>query len=138
MTSNSKSLGEIFKHENNFNNWISENLDELSKIFTVDFDFQQKDSTKEGLRVNILAKFTSYNDDGNKKHTVIIESQLDTSDRKHLEQLITDGEQHDAKYCIWIAADFRPGHMRTLELLNELRMEGDRYFFCGSCGNTLN
>ncbi|MCY3410147.1 MAG: hypothetical protein INQ03_00790 [Candidatus Heimdallarchaeota archaeon] len=39
------------------------------------------------------------------------------------------GAQHDAKYCIWIAESFRPGHLEAIRILNESSLDKNRYYF---------
>jgi len=49
---------------------------------------------------------------------VIIENQLDSTDHKHLGQILTYAAGVDAKKVIWIADSFRPEHIAALEFLN--------------------
>lgn len=122
-------LGDVFKDENAFNDWLAENINVLNQVFTVDFVTEGREASKEGLRVDILASFNILEDDNIQNNIAIIEVQRNESDSKHLGQLITYGEQHKAQYCIWIAESFRPGHLKAISVLNDIGVDNNRYYF---------
>ncbi|MCY3414922.1 MAG: hypothetical protein INQ03_24950 [Candidatus Heimdallarchaeota archaeon] len=129
VTYNHHKIKEVFGDENGFNDWLAENLEFLSEIFSANFQLVSREAMQEGLRVDILTKFDVLHDDQIIEYNAIIETQLNQSDSKHFGQLITYGAQHDAKYCIWIAEDFRPGHIEAIRILNETNMDKNRFYF---------
>ncbi len=122
-------LKTVFKHENTFNDWLAQNLDRLSEIFSVNFDLIKREATAEGLRLDLLAEFNSIEEENILTHKAAIEVQFGKSDSKHFGQLITYGAQHHARYCIWIAESFRPGHLQALQVLNDTNTDYDRHYF---------
>ena len=122
-------LKEVFDKENAFRDWLVENMNLLNDLFSVSFHIEGTEVSQDKLRVDILASFQSDEENGENDFRAVIEIQLGRSDSKHLGQLITYGSQHDARYCIWIAEEFIPGHLSTLEILNEMGMDSDRTYF---------
>lgn len=123
-------IKDLFRDENHWNDWLAENIEIFSQVLSVVLENPVREVNVEGLRADILCTFqTSGESDTESDHFAVIESQLKTSDSKHLGQIITYGAQHKAKYCIWIAESFRPSHLKTLDLLNDLQTDTDRFYF---------
>ncbi|MCY3410132.1 MAG: FAD-dependent oxidoreductase [Candidatus Heimdallarchaeota archaeon] len=102
------------KPENVFNDWLADNLDMLSKIFTVNFHIVEREARAEGLRTDILAKFDAIVDDQLIESTAVIECQQKKSDSKHFGQLITYGrfiwseELSEKVFCIGAGSGITP------------------------------
>lgn len=106
------SAREVFKSEaNDFTPWVADNLDYLSEA--LDFDELELDQIEVVVgryRCDIKAN------SGNK--IVAIENQLEPSDHTHLGQLLTYLVGMDADIGIWICAEPRDEHIKTIEWLN--------------------
>ena len=60
--------------------------------------------------------------------TVIVESQLGTTDHDHLGKLLTYASGYDAGVVVWLAREFREEHRQALDWLNQRKGE-DTHFF---------
>lgn len=74
------------------------------------------------FRADILCRNTA---DGSR---VLIENQLERSDHKHFGQLMTYSASPGIHTIIWIAKEFRAGHLDALDHFNEFTSEKLRYF----------
>jgi hypothetical protein len=106
------SAREVFKSEaGDFTPWVANNLDYLSEA--LDFDELELDQVEVIVgryRCDIKAN------SGNK--VVAIENQLEPSDHTHLGQLLTYLVGMDADIGVWICAEPRDEHIKTVEWLN--------------------
>jgi hypothetical protein len=106
------SARDVFKTEaGDFTPWVAENLDYLSEA--LDFDELELDQVEVVVgryRCDIKAN------SGNK--VVAIENQLEPSDHTHLGQLLTYLVGMDADIGVWICAEPRDEHIKTVEWLN--------------------
>jgi hypothetical protein len=67
-------------------------------------------------------------EESNSGKKIIIENQLETTDHKHLGQIITYASGHDAEIIIWIVKDFREEHKQAIDWFNN-NMGGKILFF---------
>ena len=107
-----------------FTQWLAkeENLAILSDEIGIDIKLEQTEAKFGKFKADILAK------EENTGRKIIIENQLETTDHKHLGQLITYTSGHDAKIVIWIVKDVREEHRQAIDWLNE-HTDEETYFF---------
>jgi hypothetical protein len=61
-------------------------------------------------------------------HKVVIENQLDKADHRHLGQVLTYAPHHDAKICVWVAAEICDEHRAAVDWLNRISNDDFGFF----------
>lgn len=61
-------------------------------------------------------------------HKVVIENQLDKADHRHLGQVLTYAPHHDAKICVWVAAEICDEHRAAVDWLNRISNDDIAFF----------
>jgi len=106
-------LREVWPREaRDFSQWLARNLDYLEECTGLSLSLVETEAAAGDFAVDILAEDC----DGN---LVIIETQLERTDHDHLGKLITYMANHEAKTAIWVSAQPRPEHEKTIHWLNE-------------------
>ena len=106
-------LREVWKHEAlDFTAWLEENVDALSEVLDINLVSADRERAAGDFSVDLIAE----DDQG---RTVIVENQLETSDHKHLGQVITYLTALDADAAIWIVSKARMEHVKAVTWLNE-------------------
>ena len=59
---------------------------------------------------------------------VVIENQLDKADHRHLGQVLTYAPHHDAKICVWVAAEICDEHRAAVDWLNRISNDEIAFF----------
>ena len=113
-----------FKDENDFSDWLSDNLDAMSDYVDMVLENGQREQHLGDKRADIIAEIS----DADEKSYVIIENQLGKTDHDHLGKLITYSAIRKAKAAIWIAEKFAPEHIRALNWLNDNTTEERRFY----------
>lgn len=119
-------LRTIWKHEaQDFTKWLAkeENLLLLSETIGITLANAQTEVGVGKYSVDILA----YDDDDNNRK-VVIENQIESTDHKHLGQLITYASGLDAEICIWVVARAQQEHEQAIKWLNENTTEDVNFF----------
>lgn len=115
---------DAFENENDFSDWLRDELESLSDVTGLIFEDAQREVYTGEKRADIIAKIS-----GDEEGSVaIIENQIGKSNHKHLGQLITYGAFTKAKVAIWIANEFEKDHLRALDWLNDNTSE-ERQFY---------
>lgn len=114
---------EVWKNEaTEFTPWLRENLPELASTLGLELDLVEREAPVGDFTADLVAK------DLNSNRSVIIENQLDTTDHKHLGQILTYAANRKAGVIVWISTEFRDEHRQALEWLNDVN-NGDTNFF---------
>lgn len=118
-------LRSIWKNEaSDFTNWLAEeeNLESLSDEIGLDIKLIQTEANVGRFNVDILAE------EENTGRKIVIENQLETTDHKHLGQIITYASGYDAEIIIWIVKDVNDEHKKAIDWLNEHTDENVNFF----------
>ncbi len=108
------SLREIWNHEAlDFTPWLEENIEILGESIGLQLSVIEREKTIGTFSLDLLAEDINHN-------KVIIENQLETTDHKHLGQLLVYMIGLDAKTAIWICSDARQEHIKVVNWLNEI------------------
>ena len=94
---------DIWKHEAlDFTQWLvkEENIDNLCEVLDLNLENIKAESSAGRYNVDIVA------DEVDNNCKVIIENQLESTDHKHLGQLLTYASAFDASIIIWLVTDF--------------------------------
>ena len=59
---------------------------------------------------------------------VVIENQLDKADHRHLGQVLTYAPHHDARICVWVAAEICDEHRAAVDWLNRISNDDFSFF----------
>ncbi len=108
-------LRQYWKHEAlDFTQWLSrqENIELLSDEIGISLVNVKSEEAIGRYSVDLVAS----DEDSDKK--VIIENQLESTDHKHLGQILTYASGFDANIIIWIVKDAREEHQKAIEWLN--------------------
>lgn len=109
---------EVWPNESsNFTPWLAENLEQLSDAIGMPLTAEATEVEVGGFYTDIVA----VNPDTGKH--VLIENQLETTDYKHLGQILTYLAGLDAETVIWIAPEFHSAHLSAIRWLNERTVE---------------
>jgi hypothetical protein len=101
-------------HEaHDFTPWLADHLDELGEVLGIQMELHGREVAVETFSADILAR--NLTDDS----LVLIENQLETTDHRHLGQILTYLAGLEAKTVIWLATDFREPHLSAVKWLNE-------------------
>ncbi len=114
----------IWENEtNDFTPWLaqSDNIDHIGEAIGIDLTVEEKEKPVGPYRADIFCK-----DEG--ENPVLIENQLESTDHKHLGQLLTYASGLDAVTIIWVASEFSDEHRATLDWLNEHTAQGINFF----------
>ena len=95
----------------NFTPWLAKNLPLLEAALKLDLRVLQQEAQVGPFFLDILAT-----DEGGVM--VVIENQLESTDHRHLGQLLTYAAGYDARTLIWITPNFRDEHRAALDWLN--------------------
>lgn len=116
---------EIWKHEAlDFTKWLAleENISVLCEELELNLENIKPEVAAGRYSVDIVA------DDIDSKRKVIIENQLETTDHKHLGQLLTYASAHDASIIIWIVRDYTEEHRQAIDWFNRNIAESISFF----------
>lgn len=102
--------------------WLHDNLDRLAEVIGIPLEAQGSEVAVESFSADILARNPT--DDG----LVLIENQLETSDHRHLGQILTYAAGLGARTVVWVAPSFREPHLSALKWLNDHTVEGISFF----------
>jgi len=104
---------DVFEHEAyDFTTWLEENVDSLSDVIGIDLATAEREKNVGDFSADLLAE----DEEGRR---VIIENQLETTDHKHLGQVLTYLSVLDADVAVWVTSDARPEHVSVISWLNE-------------------
>ena len=116
-------LRDAWKHEAlQFTPWLAENIDHLSDVIGIPLELTGTEVAVETFSADILARNPM--DDS----VVLIENQLETTDHRHLGQIMTYLAGLDAQTVVWIAPAFREPHLSAIRWLNEHTADGFSFF----------
>lgn len=98
-----------------FTPWLAqkENISLLGEAIGMDLDVEGQEKKVGDFKADILCR------DLASQNGVLIENQLETTDHKHLGQLITYAAGLHVKTIVWVAAEIRDEHRAALDWLNE-------------------
>lgn len=116
---------DVWAHEAyDFTKWLAaeENISLLSDELQIQFENVRIESAAGRYFVDIVADVA---DNGGK---VIIENQLETTNHRHLGQLITYASAFDAKFILWVVTDFNEEHRQAIDWLNRNISENTNFF----------
>ena len=115
-------LREVWKDEvANFTPWLAENISRLGEALGLDLELQETEAPVGGYSLDVLAT-----DNSNRR--VVIENQLESTDHKHLGQLLTYAAGLDANVVVWLTKEFRDEHRQALDWLNQHTDEDTDFF----------
>ena len=106
----------------NFTPWLAENLDQLGDVLGIQLEREGTEVSVQDFSADILARNLQDNS------FVLIENQLETTDHRHLGQILTYLAGLGAKTVIWIATGFRDEHLSAIKWLNENTAEDFNFF----------
>lgn len=105
-------LREVWKHEAlDFTKWLEENIDVLNGALGLELVNVEREQSAGSFNADLVAEENG--------RVVVIENQLEKSDHDHLGKVLTYLTMMDAKLAIWIVAEPRPEHVKTIAWLNE-------------------
>lgn len=116
---------DVWAHEAyDFTKWLAaeENIALLSDELQIQFENVHIESAAGRYFVDIVAEVA---DNGG---TVIIENQLETTNHRHLGQLITYASAFDAKFILWVVPEFNEEHKQAIDWLNRHISENTHFF----------
>jgi len=103
----------------NFTPWLKDNLHYIGEKLNIDFQDDVETEVSVGrYSCDILA----HDSDGRR---IVIENQFGHADHDHLGKILTYAAGLEADILIWIAEDFLPEHIATLNWLNSIASEED-------------
>jgi len=116
---------EIWKHEAiDFTQWLAkeENISVLCEELELNLENIKPEASAGRYNVDLVA------DDIDSKRKVIIENQLESTDHKHLGQLLTYASAYDASIIVWIITDYTEEHRQAIDWFNRNISEGISFF----------
>ena len=118
-------LREVWINESTFfTPWLArdENIELLGDAIGLSLDVEAQAKQVGPFRADILCKDTATD------HWVLIENQLESTDHRHLGQLITYAAGLQAVTIVWIAQSFTEEHRAALDWLNSISGEDFNFF----------
>jgi hypothetical protein len=101
--------------EQDFTPWLADNISYLAETLDMELAVERKEKTVGEFFTDIHAKV----DTGEEIKDVVIENQYNETDHEHLGKSIVYGGGIDADIIIWIAEEFKDGHIDAIQWLNE-------------------
>jgi hypothetical protein len=107
-----------------FTPWLArdENIELLGDAIGISLDVEAQEKQVGPFRADILCKDTATD------HWVLIENQLESTDHRHLGQLLTYAAGLNAVTIVWIAQSFTEEHRAALDWLNAISGEDFNFF----------
>lgn len=106
-------LREVWQHEAlDFTRWLEDHLEVLNEILELELVSAERETNAGSFSCDLLAEDAS-------GAVIVIENQLETSDHRHLGQILTYAAALEATGAIWIVARPRPEHVKAVQWLNE-------------------
>lgn len=118
-------LRSVWGHEAlHFTRWLAleENIAMLAEELEIEIENIKTEESAGRYSVDILA------DEVGSKRKVIIENQLESTDHKHLGQILTYASAHDASIIIWIVKDYTEEHKQAIDWFNRHMPETIAFF----------
>ena len=116
-------LREVWGHEaQQFTPWLAANMERLSEAIGVPMEPEGTEVAVEQFSADIVARNSA---NGSR---VLIENQLESSDHRHLGQILTYLAGVEAQTVIWIARDFDESHRSAVRWLNDHTVETFAFF----------
>lgn len=122
-----KDLRTVWKHEAlEFTPWLSQddNISLLSDAIGLDITVNETESSVGDFNVDIFASETGTD------RKIVIENQLEDTNRDHLGKLITYASGKSADVIIWVVKHARDEHKAAIEWLNNHTDEKIGFFLC--------
>ncbi|MDA7423613.1 hypothetical protein [Thalassococcus lentus] len=110
------------REDRDFTPWLADNIDYLSEAIGLSLELTGTEVAVDSFSADILARNQL------DESIVLIENQLETTDHKHLGQIMTYLAGLDAKTIVWIAPSFRDAHLSSINWLNEHTSEDFSFF----------
>ena len=116
---------QVWKHEaHDFTQWLvkKENIEILADELELSLDNVIAEAAAGRYNVDIVA------DEVDLKCKVIIENQLESTDHKHLGQILTYASAYDASVIVWVVTDYTEEHRQAIDWFNRNMHEGISFF----------
>ena len=116
---------DIWKHEAlDFTQWLAkeENISVLCEELEINVENIKAEASAGRYNVDLVG------DEIDSKRKVIIENQLESTDHKHLGQILTYASAYDAAIIIWIVTDYTEEHRQAIDWFNRNISEGISFF----------
>jgi hypothetical protein len=118
-----KPLREVWPDEaRHFTPWLLENSEYLAESLGIDLELEVSEHAIGAFSLDLFGRDVTH------ECPLIVENQLESTDHRHLGQLLTYAAGTDAKTVVWISAKFRDEHRQALEYLNDLAGDNARFF----------
>lgn len=101
--------------EQHFTPWLADNISYLIETLDMELTVKGEEKTVGDFSADIHARVNT----GEEVKDVIIENQYNKTDHDHLGKSIVYGGGIDADIIIWLAEEFRDGHIDAIQWLNE-------------------
>ena len=121
----SVALRQVWPHEaHDFTQWLGrdENLALLCEELEISVENVRLEVASGRYNADMVAELST------SKRVVIIENQLETTDHKHLGQLLTYASAHDASVIIWNVSDYTEEHRQAIDWFNQHMPESISFF----------
>lgn len=107
-----------------FTPWLArpENLAVLAETVGLELELEAQEKNVGPFRADLLCQDLATG------QWVLIENQLETTDHRHMGQLLTYAAGLHAVTIIWVAARFTEEHRAAIDWLNEITHDGFRFF----------
>ena len=105
-----------------FTPWLVDNIDHLSEALDLDLEATDSEVAVDSFSADVVAT------DSRTGERVLIENRLESSDHRHLGQVLTYLAGLDAKTVVWIAPRFREEHCSAIRWLNTNTPEKFAFF----------
>ena len=105
-----------------FTPWLYENMDYLSEALGIEMEASDMEAAVDSFSADIIARNTQT------EERILIENQLESSDHKHLGQILTYLAGIEAKSVVWVARKFHEAHLSAIRWLNEHTDDGFAFF----------
>lgn len=109
-----------------FTPWLAQepNLKTLGQVIGLELELEAVEKSVGPFRADILCRALDDTDG----HQVLIENQLETTDHKHLGQILTYVAGLNARTVVWIARRFSEEHRAAVDWLNSHTIAGVNFF----------
>lgn len=105
--------------------WLAEHLDLLGSAMGMDLELVPRIHAAHDPSADIVAR------ESGRGRTVVVQTQLDSTDATNLGKLIMCAGGEDAYVVAWVSSDFRQDHRRALEWLNRRGPNGAEFYAIG-------
>jgi hypothetical protein len=105
-----------------FTPWLHDNIEMLGEALGLQLEVEERERAVGSFSADLLCR------EVDSDAWVVVENQLESTNHRHLGQIITYAAGLNASFVIWVAQNFREEHRAAIDWLNDVTGEAMHFF----------